>query len=65
MGLHAERLAMTLIDEDANSVLANWEVVAERLKQENSFWISTLMFCMCVPFGITRRQNLFIQFIDP
>ena len=34
MGLHAERLAMTLIDEDANSVLANCEVVAERLMQK-------------------------------
>ena len=59
MGLHAERLAMTLIDEDANSVPSNCEFVAERMMQENSFWISSLMFCMCVPFGKTRRHDFF------
>ena len=32
MGLHAERLAMTLIDEDANSVLANKQSMAMYLK---------------------------------
>ena len=61
----AQRMLASMDQSFNGQVRPRWPFGTCSLGWTNFFRISTSIFCMRVPFGKTRLQDLFLKFIDP